>query len=87
MKISISIFNSTDFLVKYIVIKSALPVTWAYKMIDGVRMLDLTHELKAFIDSNATTDRQHHSLFCTHIKFGETQQERADFTAVFERYI
>ena len=84
-KTSITIYNSANKVVKRIKCRATSTATWSYEMFDGIRTLDLTTELKLFIDSGASYDKQQHSLFCTYIKYGEAQQERADFTVVFER--
>jgi hypothetical protein len=84
-KISITIYNSANSVVEQIKCRAPSTVTWSYEMFDGMRTLDLTTELKLFIESGASYDKQQHALFCTYIKFGEAQQERADFTVVFER--
>lgn len=84
-KITITIYNSANRVVERIKCRAASSVTWSYEMFDGIRTLDLTTELKLFIESGTPYDKQQHSLFCTYIKFGEAQQERADFTVVFER--
>ena len=82
--ISIAIYNSNNRLLKRFKRKSASSVAWTYDMFNGIRTLDLTQELKRFIDSGLLFEKQPHSLFCTYIKFGETQQERVNFTVIFE---
>lgn len=83
-KTSITIYNSADSVMERITCNATSTVTWTYEMFGGIRTLDLTTELKAFLESGAPYDKQQHSLFCTYVKFGEAHQERADFTVVFE---
>lgn len=84
-KISITIYNSTGNVVKQFTCQSTSDVLWTYEMIDGVRTLNLTQELQTFANSSAIKETQDHFLLCSYFKFGEMQQERADFTVIFER--
>lgn len=83
--VTVSIYNTNGRLIECIKRHSDAHLSWRHEMLDGVRTLDLTQELQAFINSGAPSDKQNHSLFCSYLKFGDMQQERVDFTVVFKR--
>lgn len=84
-KMLITIYNLAGKKLETIICQSPSEALWRYEMIDGIKTLDLTQELQSFFDSGAMKETQEHTLFCSYLKFGEMQQERANFIVVFER--
>ena len=83
--ITIEIYNQDRRLMKRLKRTDTAPLLWSHEMLTERRTLDLTADLIEFMASNAAQVTQQHTLFCTYVKFGETHQQKADFTVVFTR--
>ena len=84
-KIKITIFDTAGNAVKTFTRMKPEETVWRYEMLGGIKFLDLTRELAIFYLSDLIIEKQTHLLCCSYFKFGEYQQEKAEFIVEFKK--
>jgi len=83
--IEATIYSASDSVIKRFTLKSPGDLHFHHEMFNGTRHFDLSPQLAELQEQCLSENRQKYSLFCSYVKFGETQQERADFSVLIQR--
>ncbi len=82
--IEIQIYGYNHKLIKIINPSKKSDFFFFYEMFNGTRSFDLTSQVNELISQGLKENRKQYSLFCTYTKFGEVEQEQADFDVIIK---
>ena len=83
-KINVEIYKNDVLLERYSG-TSTMEFTFNYEMFDGNRYFDYSLQVQKLLSSQEMQNSEEYSLYCTFVKFGNSMQERADFTVTITK--